>query len=108
MDRMNTKDFWDRLDLVVKSKCKTYVVLADHTKLSLATLYNNRSKDRYPSTDDLMTISRELDTSIDWLLFGETKSMDLSVTDLESVKAYLNAPKDVRTIVDNIIKGMKL
>lgn len=109
MDRtMKSKEFWERLDLVVKSKCKTYVVLAENCNLSLATLYNNRSRDRYPSTDDLMAIAKELDTSIDWLLLGSEHNSNLTDTDIESVKAYLNAPKEVKGMVDRILKGMRL
>lgn len=108
MDKMNTKDFWERLDLIVKSRCKTYVVLAEKCNLSLATLYNNRSRDRYPSTDDLLSIANELETSIDWLLLGSERNSNLTETDMESVKAYLNAPKEVRGMVDRILKEMKL
>ena len=108
MDKMKTDEFWDRLDFVVKSKCKTYVALAQNCGVSLATLYNNRSRDRLPSTEDLISIAKALDTSIDWLIFGIERNVDLGITDLESVKAYLNAPKDVRRVVDRIIKEMKI
>lgn len=108
MDKMKTDEFWDRLDIVVKSKCKTYVILAQMADISLATLYNNRSRDRLPSTEDLIAIAKALDTSLDWLVFGAERNVDWSITDLESVKAYLNAPKDVRSIVDKIIKELKI
>lgn len=108
MDKMKTEEFWDRLDFVVKSKCKTYVNLAQMCGVSLATLYNNRSRDRLPSTEDLIAITKALETSLDWLIFGIERNVELSETNLESVKAYLNAPKDVRDVVDRIIKELRI
>lgn len=108
MIEMKTDEFWERLDFVVKSKCKTYINLAHLSGVSSATLYNNRSRDRLPSTEDLISIAKTLDTSLDWLVFGTERNVNLDKSDLEFVKAYLNAPKDVRNVVDRIIKEMKI
>ncbi len=74
---------------------------------NLATMYNNKNRGRFVPIEYLPIISEKLDVSIDWLLTGKTKNSDWDLPELETVKAYLNAPKSLRDIVDKILKGVK-
>ena len=106
-DTMSVLEFWDRMDTAVKSKGLTYVTLAFQCDISLPKLYNNRSRHRYPNTNDLIRISQSLDVSLDWLIFGKEGNSNLSESEIQSVHDYLNAPKAVKDIVDRILRGKK-
>lgn len=107
MKRMDIKGFWTRTDTLLKAKGLTYVALCSKCEsVNLTTLYNNRSKEHYPSVEDILQIADALETSLDWLLFGTEKKVDLSESELQSVQFYLNAPKDVKDIVDKVLRGL--
>lgn len=106
MNHMTVEKFWERLDLAVKSKCKTYVALCElcDNQINLATIYNTRNAGRYLSIKYLAIICDALDVSLDWLVFGKEKN-DYTDSELQSVRDYLKAPKAVKDIVDRILQG---
>ena len=107
MDNMKTTEFWQRLDSAVKARYKTYVAFCRDCGFNLATMYNNKNRDRFLPIEYLPKVSEKLNISIDWLLTGKNRESDWDVKELETVKAYLNAPKSLRDIVDKILKGVK-
>ena len=104
---MSVVEFWERMDTAVKSKGLTYVTLAFQSDISLPTLYNNRSRHRFPNTNDLIAISKSLDVSLDWLIFGKEGNVNYSESEIQSIRDYLTAPKAVKEIVDRILRGKK-
>jgi len=95
------QDFWDRLAFALKTKDTGLVEVAKVNSININTLYNDRHFKRYPKLEHIMAISKTLDVSVDWLLFGG------DVADMEVFRDYLNAPKAVRDIVTKILKDSK-
>lgn len=107
MNTMKTTEFWQRLDSAVKAKYKTYVAFCKDCGFNLATMYNNKNRDRYLPVEYLPKVADKLNVSIDWLLTGETRNPEWELPEVETLKAYLNAPKSLREVVDKILKGVK-
>lgn len=105
MEKMSAKEFWKRLDAIMKSRSINYVDLAQMCRINRVTLYNNRSRDKYPNIKVMVSIAMALDVSLDWLVLGENKQSKLDEMEFQSVYNYLNAPKAVKDIVDRILRG---
>ncbi len=65
-------DFWKRLKLVQFIRGKNNLrTLCEDLGIPYQTLVNEKSLHKYPSVSVLIDLSRALDCSIDWLLFGD-------------------------------------
>lgn len=106
MKTMNAKEFWARLDTLLKAKKITYISLASDCGIPSATLYNNRSRNRFPRIAEIVTIALYLETSLDWLLLGFDRNANISTSDLKAFQTYINAPKEVKDLVDKVLRGI--
>ena len=65
-------DFWKRVKLAQVIRGKTNLkTLCDDNGISYQTLINEKSLHIYPPVTILIVLSKALDCSIDWLLFGD-------------------------------------
>ncbi len=70
-----TEAFWNRFEEArIKAGKTTLRALCRKTDVSYQTLINQKCSGRYLSIPDLISVSRELGCSIDWLLTGRTSA----------------------------------
>ena len=93
------------MDSVIRAKGITLAIVAQKSHSALPTLYNNRSRKRYPKIQEIIAIAKVLDVSLDWLLLGKPANSDYTITENKTVQAYLSAPKAVQDIIDRILRG---
>ncbi len=65
-------DFWKRVKLAQVVRGKTNLkTLCEDNGISYQTLSNEKSMHIYPPVSILINLSRALNCSVDWLLFGD-------------------------------------
>ena len=64
-------DFWGRLEIVQKNENKNLKAVCKNIGIPYQTLINQKSAARLPSLSVAMLLASELNTSLDWLLFGD-------------------------------------
>lgn len=73
MDKYKTAmNFWGRVEIAQKEAgIPTFKSLCENAGVIYHTIMNNRSQNRIPELESVVSIANELGTSIDWLIFGE-------------------------------------
>lgn len=105
-DMTDVGGFFQRMDSLLKERGLTYKAFSEICGFNKSSLYNLKSRGRYPSPENIFTIADKLDTSIDWLVYGDShRTFGIPKGEAEAVTQYLTAPKAVRDIVNRIIKG---
>lgn len=104
MDKQLGYNFWKRVDSLIYNKY-TVKELAEHCTATYQTLRNQRSEERVPKVYDVYLISQFLDSSMDYLYYGDmrlvnpkTKEIikdlqDMSVPQLEQVREKISELK---------------
>lgn len=69
---MDVSDFWLRLELtIIGKKKKSLKNVCNKLGVHYQTMVNQKSQQRYPSIEVISKIAREIDCSLDWLVFGK-------------------------------------
>lgn len=84
-----TKDFWDRVKVLLKSNKKTQLELCNATGINLGTLKGQMTKNNSPSIDEIFLIANYLNVSIDFLITGKEKELPHHQVDVEQLKSAL-------------------
>ena len=72
MTEQDTRQFWTRLrKQQIKTGIKNLKKICAKEGISYQTLINQKCTNRYPSVPIIVTLARELNCSIDWLLTGQ-------------------------------------
>ena len=95
---MNGYDFWNRVDR--KKKCSSKE-LADKVGMNYSSMLTMRSRCNLPNIEMIIKFSKELDTSIDWLLTGYTSNVS------EEAK-YVEENPDAKLLVRAIMQNPHL
>ncbi len=67
-------DFWKRIKLALVIRgIDSLKTLCEENAISYQTMLNEKSLHIYPPVSVLITLSKALDCSVDWLLFGEAE-----------------------------------
>ena len=92
---MNGYDFWNRVDK--KKKCSSKE-LADKVGMNYSSMLTMRSRCNLPNIEMIIKFSKELGTSIDWLLTGYTSNVS------EEAK-YVEENPDARLLIRALMKN---
>ena len=92
---MNGYDFWTRVDR--KKKCSSKE-LADKVGMNYSSMLTMRSRCNLPNIEMIIKFSKELGTSIDWLLTGYTSNVS------EEAK-YVEENPDARLLIRALMKN---
>lgn len=99
--------FWRRFDAVLESR--HYSTLKDYLKehdlgVSYQGILWKRTNRIMPTVDTIITISRTLNISIDFLIFGYTKKGNpISDAELEILAKYRTANETTREIISSLL-----
>ena len=92
-------DFWGRIEQAQKSENKNSLkAICKSINVPYQTLINQKSSAKLPSLAVAMLLSSELNTSLDWLLFGDNKS---SVSDRQLIGRLLSDARK-RSVIERI------
>lgn len=90
--------FWKRVDeLRGQTKVKQ---MCEDLGIKYTRVRDNRSENRYPSKDDMMAIASYLDTTLDYLIRGETNS-DSFCEEARYVQNNIEARQLIRAVMED-------
>lgn len=91
-------DFWGRLEIVQKTENKNLKTICKSIGIPYQTLINQKSAARLPALSVAMLLASELNTSLDWLLFGERTA---SKNDIQLISVLLSDARK-RAIIEKV------
>ena len=92
-------DFWGRIEQAQRSENKNSLkAICKTINVPYQTVVNQKSAARLPSLTVAMLLASELNTSLDWLLFGDNKS---SVSDRQLIGRLLSDARK-RSVMERI------
>lgn len=98
--------FWQRVDVLRGNM--TLGDMAEKTGIKYSLLRNLRTDNRYPKTEDSSKIAKCLNTSVDYLIYGNNVQ-DLNPAEPLTVQAkYVQEHKEINRLIDCIIENPKL
>lgn len=71
MEKIETEGFWARFDKALKAKNKNLKGFCREHHFNYQTFINQKSQNSFPNVKTIISISKELDLSLDWLLAGK-------------------------------------
>ena len=98
------KDFWDRLQLICKTRKVTQIEMCTDLNIYLQCFRNKKSTGYYPTVEQLILISDYFNVTLDYLLKGEIQQQDTEELDeckalaeqykerLDKIQTVLNEP----------------
>lgn len=92
---MNAYEFWKRVDSLNKGTAKE---LAESVGLNYVTMLGMRTKCTFPKLDKIISISKELNASIDYLLLGDTERLSREAL-------YVEQNPDARLLIRALMKN---
>lgn len=95
---MNAYEFWKRVDSLNKGTAKE---LAESVGLNYVTMLGMRTKCTFPKLDKIISISKELNASIDYLLLGDTERLSREAS-------YVEQNPDAKLLVKAIMQNPHL
>ena len=93
------KKFWERVYELKGDK--TLQELCDHTGLSKATLASTKSRNKLPNLADADKIAKYLNTTIDYLLNGETDQF--TPLEREFIGKFRDSPRNIKTLIEQVV-----
>ena len=94
-------DFWKRFD--EKRGDKTLQDVCNNTGILVGTIKNNRSSGRLPSLTDADKIAKYLNTTVDYLLNGETDQF--TPLEREFIGKFRTSPRDIKTLIEQVVNS---
>lgn len=91
-------NFWGRLEIVQKNENKNLKTVCKNVGIPYQTLINQKSAARLPTLSVAMLLASELNTSLDWLLFGDRTATE---NDRQLISVLLSDARK-RAIVEKV------
>lgn len=91
-------DFWGRLEIAQKNENKNLKAVCKNIGIPYQTLINQKSAARLPALSVAMLLASELNSSLDWLLFGDRTATE---NDRQLISALLSDARK-RAIVEKV------
>lgn len=92
---MNAYEFWKRVDSLNKGTAKE---LAEIVDLNYVTMLGMRTKCTFPKLDKIISISKALNASIDYLLLGDNERLSREAL-------YVEQNQDAKLLIRAIMKN---
>jgi len=92
-------DFWKRFDELRGDK--TLQDVCDNTGILIGTIKRLRADARFPSLADADKIAKYLNTTIDYLLNGETDQF--TPLEREFIGKFRDSPRNIKTLIEQVV-----
>ena len=76
-DDENAMNFWGRVETVLSQKQIRMKAICDKHDIQYQTLLNQKSSAHLPTLTNACLLAKELDCSVEWLLFGDNANSTL-------------------------------
>jgi len=93
---LNANEIGSRIRLKIKESGLKQKDIVESSGISKAALSNYISGNRVPDTEAIYKISKELGTSIEWILTGEYTNENFSEDEIRIIQAYKNANSGIK------------
>ena len=91
-------DFWGRVEQAQQLENRSLRAICKEKGISYKTIMNEKSYARLPSLEIASKLAAELRCSLDWLVFGENRSLD---SDSQIIAGLLSDPRK-KAIVERL------
>ncbi len=90
MNEETAMNFWGRIEQAQQIENKSLKAICRETGISYKTIMNEKSYARLPSLEVASKLATELHCSLDWLIFGDNKSLE---NDSQIIAGLLSDPR---------------
>jgi transcriptional regulator with XRE-family HTH domain len=100
---LNANEIGNRIKLKIKDSGLRQKDIVEASGVSKAALSNYLSGNRIPDTEAIYKISKELGTSIEWILTGESTNENFGEEERHLLQAYKNANPSIKEAIRKLL-----
>lgn len=104
---MEDKLFWKRVKELMATQNVLQKDMADAVGISIGSFKNWLCRDILPNCEQSVRIAQKLNTTVEYLVTGNSGENKLSSDDIELLQLYHSIPSKFRHIALNMIKEIK-
>jgi len=96
-----SREFWERVDLVVKSKSLKFTDICREANIIYGTLMSNKIRKEYPSLENTYKLANYIGVTIDFLFNGDLIATEVepSYSTKDPLYKILDEENDLKTLV---------
>ncbi len=103
----NGYEFWQLVDALNLNKYRTAKALAFASGLDYSKIKQQRTDNRIPKAEDLLSLARSLGTSVEYLLTGEDSGAHYSRTVAEIADHLMTLPLDRVLMIRDMVMALE-